>query len=147
MPISERCGLHVVVDPALGQVAGTAFDVLNAAMPMVELRAAAVGPVSIAFGGEWPSDPAPLAWTSPDRRTVLVNPDHPATANDSALAEVIAHEFGHVLLGGQHTTDGTLLDPQLDGVITIGDADRAALRSMTCSGIGLSADVDGAASG
>ncbi len=90
------------------------------------------GPITIYYGGEWPTDPRALGWTAPDQLTVLINPDHPAVDVEGVLAEIIAHELAHVLLGASHVSDGTLLDPSLNGQIVIGDMDHLDLAALTC---------------
>lgn len=134
------CDVVVWVQPALRPAAQDALAVLAPTLGKVELRIGdngAAGDVSIRFGGEWPTHQPQLGWTAPDRRTVLINPDHPFVDHPSALAEVIAHEMGHVLIGPGHVGDGTLLDPHLDGVITLGDADVRELGALTCADLGL----------
>ena len=115
----------------------TALTALNEVMSNLRLVVADVGPISIAHGGEWPVVQPPLGWTAPDRRTILINPDHPGSLIDAALADVIVHEFGHVLIGPAHVDDGTVLDPHIDGQITFGPADRAYLGELTCADLGL----------
>ncbi len=131
------CVVHVGVEPSLHGPASVALDQISAAAPLIDFVLADTGPVTISHGGEWPTDPVPFGWTAPDRRTILINADHPFHSIDEALAEVIAHELGHVLIGPDHVHDGTLLDPRLDGRINIGPADHAVLSDLTCSDLGL----------
>lgn len=131
------CTVAVVTDPVLVEPVETALRAVNAEMPHVRLVIAETGPLSIRFGGEWPADQPALGWTDPAGRSILINPDHPAVTMNRALAEVITHELGHVLIGPDHVNDGTMLDSRLDGQIRIGDDDRRVLSSLSCEVLGF----------
>ena len=133
----ERCPVAVATAPSLRRPTGTALDAINEVTANIVFVVADSGPISIDHGGEWPLVRPPLGWTAPDRRTILINPDHPASQIDSALADVIVHELGHVLISTAHVSDGTILDPNIDGRIVIGPQDRAYLSELTCGDLGL----------
>lgn len=133
----EQCTIQVSVEASLRGPASAALAALNVELVNVRLELSNSGTVTIGFGGEWPADVAALGWTDPTRRSILINPNHPGSTMEPALAEVIAHELGHVLIGAAHVSDGTILDPSLDGQIRIGDADRDALGSCTCETLGF----------
>lgn len=132
-----RCPIAVATEPSLRGPTATALAAINEVATNIVLVVADSGPISISHGGEWPVERPPLGWTAPDRRTVLINPDHPASSIEPALADVIAHELGHVLISTGHVNDGTILDPNIDGRIVIGRLDREFLASLTCSDLGL----------
>ncbi len=133
----EKCTIPIAAESTLRSATSNALNALNAELVHVRLVLATSGTVTIGFGGEWPADVAALGWTDPSKRSILINPNHPGSTMEPALAEVIAHELGHVLIGAAHVSDGTILDPSLDGQIRIGDADRDALGSCTCETLGF----------
>ena len=130
------CTIQIAVEPSLRSPAATALATLNAELVNVNLELSNSGVVTIRFGGEWPADVGALGWTDPSKRSILINPNHPGSTMEPALAEVIAHELGHVLISPAHVNDGTILDPNLDGQIRIGEADRSALATLTCDALG-----------
>ena len=136
-PAIEKCTIPIAAESTLRSATSNALNALNAELVHVRLVLATSGTVTIGFGGEWPADVAALGWTDPSKRSILINPNHPGSTMEPALAEVIAHELGHVLIGAAHVSDGTILDPSLDGQIRIGDADRDALGSCTCETLGF----------
>ncbi len=123
--VSADRGLEAWVDAAIAELA-PALD--NIDLHLIDRG----GAVTIGFGGEWPVDRPQLGWTAPDRQTILINRQHPLSSRGVAMIDVIAHEFGHVLIGPKHVDDGTLLDPHIDGVIRLGDDDLQALSTLTC---------------
>ncbi len=129
--------MSVATESSLRGPTATALAAINEVTPHLHFVVADVGPISIAHGGEWPVSQPPLGWTAPDRRTILINPDHPASLIDVALADVIVHELGHVLISTAHVSDGTILDPKIDGLITIGPSDSSYLADLTCADLGL----------
>ena len=133
----QKCPVNVATEPSLRGPTASALAAINGVTPHLRFTVADAGPISISFGGEWPVAQPPLGWTAPDRRTILINPDHPGSTIDAALADIIVHELGHVLIGPAHVDDGTVLDPQIDGRISIGAADRAFLGELTCADLGL----------
>lgn len=134
---AEPCTVAVATETSLRGPTATALASINAVTPNIAFVVADRGPISIGHGGEWPADKPPLGWTAPDRRTILINPNHPASLIDAALADVIVHELGHVLISTAHVHDGTILDPHIDGRISIGTTDRAYLGELTCADLGL----------
>ncbi len=133
-PVATGCVVSVTADPMVRAWAESAIAELEHALDEIELRLAdRDGVITVGFGGEWPVDQPQLGWTAPDRRTILLNPDHPLAARDAAMIDVIAHEFGHVLIGPDHVDDGTLLDPHLDGTVRLGPTDLAALDALDCA--------------
>ncbi len=127
-----HCTIAVQVDPILESATHEAIAALAPALTNIDLVIASDGEISIEFGGEWPTETPQLGWTAPDRRLVLINPDHPLVDRHEALVDVIAHEFGHVFIGPDHVSDGSLLDPHLDGQVWLNDDDRNALASLRC---------------
>ncbi len=127
-----ECVIAVQVDPFLEPATHDAIAALQPALTNIELTIASAGDISIEFGGEWPIETPQLGWTAPDRRLILINPDHPLIHRHEALVDVIAHEFGHVFIGPHHVSDGSLLDPHLDGGVQLNDDDRQALGSLQC---------------
>lgn len=127
--IGFSVALGAMTDPAL-----TAIAQINRAMSNIELVSGT--DVSITFGGEWPTDSAPLGWTSGDGSQILINPDHPYANEPSVILEIVTHELGHIFIGPQHVSDGSILDPQLNGQVMFSESDRATLSTITCADLG-----------
>ncbi len=133
----DRCTIGFEVN--LGNQTPAAHDAiaqLDRATSNIDLVVDGASDITIAYGGEWPTDPAPLGWTSPDATQILINPDHPLANEASVIAEIVSHELGHVFIGPDHVSDGSLLDPQLNGQVVFSESDRAALRTVTCADLG-----------
>jgi len=135
----DRCAVTFAVE--LSQQTDAAVDAirsLDRATSHIDLviDADADADIRINYGGEWPTAPAPLGWTSPDRTQILINPDHPFANEPAVIYEIVSHELGHVFIGPQHVADGSLLDPQLNGQVMLNDSDHAALSSVTCADLG-----------
>ena len=133
----DRCAVTFAVE--LGQQTDAAIDAihtLDRATSHIDLLVGADADIQISYGGEWPTAPAPLGWTSPDRTQILINPDHPFANEPAVIFEIVSHELGHVFIGPQHVADGSLLDPRLNGQVMLNDSDRAALSSVTCADLG-----------
>ncbi len=131
------CSLSFAIDlGSMTDAAVGALGDLNRATSNIDLVMDGGATVEIRFGGEWPTDAAPLGWTSPDGRQILINPDHPYANEPAVIHEIVSHELGHVLIGPQHVADGSLLDPRLNGQVMLNDSDRAALSAVTCADLG-----------
>lgn len=137
-PAPVGCTLAVSTDVALQDAARQALAAIAPALDEISLSLVdSGGMVTVSFGGEWGGPVPQLGWTAPDRRTILINPDHPLIHQPPAMVDVIAHEMGHVLIGPDHVHDGTLLDPHLDGVVRLGEEDLRHLDALTCDSLGF----------
>ena len=137
-PAPVGCTLTVSTDVALQDTARQALAAIAPALDEISLTLVdSGGMVTVSFGGEWTGPVPQLGWTAPDRRTILINPDHPLIHQPPAMVDVIAHEMGHVLIGPDHVHDGTLLDPHLDGVVRLGEEDLRHLDALTCDSLGF----------
>lgn len=133
----DRCAVTFAIDLGEQTEAGVdAIGTLDRATSHIDLLVGADADIQISYGGDWPTAPAPLGWTSPDRTQILINPDHPFANDPAVIFEIVSHELGHVFIGPQHVADGSLLDPQLNGQVMLNDRDRAALSSVTCADLG-----------